>query len=100
AFQVNRPLAVLATSGIIFAAVYMLWMYQRVFFGGVRHEANRGLRDLGARELLTLAPVLLLILWIGVYPKPFTAVTESSVAELVGVVKAKAGPTVGAWWHP
>jgi NADH-quinone oxidoreductase subunit M len=99
AFQANRLLAVLATSGIIFAAVYMLWMYQRVFFGEVRHDENRRLTDLGAREWLTLAPLLLLILWIGVYPKPFTAVTEASVAELIMVVKAKAGPTIGAWWH-
>ncbi len=99
AFQTNRLLAVLATSGIIFAAVYMLWMYQRVFFGEVRHDENRRLPDLDAREWLTLAPVLLLILWIGVYPKPFTAVTEASVAELIMVVKAKAGPTIGAWWH-
>ena len=99
AFQVNRLLTVLATSGIIFASVYMLWMYQRVFFGAVRHDENRRLTDLGARELVTLAPIVLLILWIGVYPKPFTDVTESAVAELITVVKAKAGPTVGAWWH-
>ncbi len=99
AFQVHRLSAVLATSGIIFAAVYMLWMYQRVVFGEIRHEENRHLPDLDARELLTLVPILLLILWIGVYPKPFTAVTETSVAELVTVVKAKAGPTLGAWWR-
>jgi NADH-quinone oxidoreductase subunit M len=99
AFQVSWKLAALATVGIIFAAVYMLWMYQRVFFGVVRHEENRGLVDLNARELLTLVPVLLLILWIGVYPKPFTSVTEASVAELITLVKGKAGPTIGAWWH-
>src|SRR3990172_2834776 len=99
AFQVNRLLTVLATSGIIFASVYMLWMYQRVFFGAVRHDENRRLTDLGARELVTLAPIVLLILWIGVYPKPFTDVTESAVAELITVVKAKAGPTVGAGGH-
>ncbi len=98
AFQVNRLTTVLATSGIIFAAVYMLWMYQRVFFGDVRHDENRHLTDLGARELVTLAPIVLLILWIGVYPKPFTDVTEPAVAELITVVKAKAGPSIGAWW--
>jgi NADH-quinone oxidoreductase subunit M len=96
AFQVNRPLAVLATAGIIFAAVYMLWMYQRVFFGEIRHEENKRLHDLSAREVFTLAPVLLLILWIGVYPKPFTAVTETSVAGLIATVKAKTGATVAA----
>jgi NADH-quinone oxidoreductase subunit M len=97
AFQVHRLSAVLATSGIIFAAVYMLWMYQRVVFGPVRHEETRRLADLDAREVAMLVPILLLILWIGIYPKPFTAVTEGAVAELVTVVKAKAGPA-GGWW--
>ena len=46
AFQWSRPVAVLGTAGIIFAAVYLLWMYQRVIFGQVRHEKNRGLLDL------------------------------------------------------
>ncbi len=98
AFQVHWVPAALATSGIIFAAVYMLWMYQRVVFGGVRHEESRHLPDLDARELVTLVPILLLIVWIGVYPSPFTAVTEASVAELIAVVKAKAGASLGVWW--
>jgi NADH-quinone oxidoreductase subunit M len=98
AFRVHRLSAVLATAGIVFAAVYMLWMYQRVAFGAVRHEENRRLRDLDARELLTLVPILLLIVWIGVYPKPFTSMTEASVAGLLGVVKAKVGPAM-AWWQ-
>jgi NADH-quinone oxidoreductase subunit M len=98
AFRVQRLSAVLATAGIVFAAVYMLWMYQRVAFGAVRHEENRRLRDLDARELLTLVPILLLIVWIGVYPKPFTSMTEASVAGLLGVVKAKVGPAM-AWWQ-
>jgi NADH-quinone oxidoreductase subunit M len=96
AFQVSRPFAVLATVGIIFAAVYMLWMYQRVFFGKIHHDENRRLTDLDARELATLVPVLLFIVWIGVYPTTFTSVTEASVAELIASVKAKAG---GVWWQ-
>jgi NADH-quinone oxidoreductase subunit M len=96
AFQVSWKLAALGTLGIIFAAVYMLWMYQRVFFGEVRHEENRKLRDLNARELFTLAPVLLFILWIGVYPKPFTSVTSASVAQLIQTVKAKTGSSMAA----
>jgi NADH-quinone oxidoreductase subunit M len=106
AFQVSRLrlLAALGTLGIIFAAVYMLWMYQRVVFGAVSHEETRRLPDLSARELATLVPILVLIVWIGVYPKPFTGVTESAVAQLVATVKAKAGPQLGAqaswWWTP
>jgi len=100
AFQVSRPLAALATLGIIFAAVYMLWMYQRVAFGEVRHEEVRRLPDLSAREIWTLVPLLVLIVWIGVYPKPFTRVTETTVAELIATVKAKAGPAATAGGRP
>jgi NADH-quinone oxidoreductase subunit M len=97
AFQANRPAAVLATIGIVFAAVYMLWMYQRVVFGEVRDPAVRRLPDLSAREIWTLVPLLILIVWIGVYPRPFTAVTETAVAEVLATVRAKGGlPTTAA----
>jgi len=92
AFQVNRPVAVLATSGIIFAAVYMLWMYQRVIFGESR-EANRALADLTGREWVVLVPVLVFIVWIGVYPVAFTRPTEASVQALIAQVQAKAAAT-------
>src|SRR5882724_8083709 len=94
AFQISRPLAVIATSGIIFAAVYMLWMYQRVIFGEVTHEANRGLRDLTTREWAVLVPVVTLIFWIGIYPLSFTGKTEASVRELITQVQTKAAATV------
>jgi NADH-quinone oxidoreductase subunit M len=90
AFQVNRGVAVLATSGIIFAAVYMLWMYQRVIFGRVTHDANRGLSDLSPREWAILVPILVFIVWIGVYPTTFTGKTEATVAALLGQVQDKA----------
>jgi NADH-quinone oxidoreductase subunit M len=93
AFQVNRLAAVLATAGIIFAAVYLLWMYQRVFFGPVTREENRRLRDLSAREWVILVPVLALIFWIGVYPVPFTSKTEASVQALITQVQTKAAAT-------
>jgi NADH-quinone oxidoreductase subunit M len=100
AFQWSRPAAVLGTAGIVFAAVYMLWMYQRVIFGEVRHEETRRLSDLTAREIWTLVPLLILIVWIGVYPKPFTAVTETAVAELLQVVRDKQAPKAMAWGVP
>jgi NADH-quinone oxidoreductase subunit M len=96
AFQVNRLAAVLATSGIIFAAVYLLWMYQRVCFGEVTHEANRRLTDLTLREWAVLLPVLLFIFWIGVYPTTFTAMTEPSVQALIAQVQSKAQATASA----
>jgi NADH-quinone oxidoreductase subunit M len=93
AFQVNRTAAVLATTGIIFAAVYLLWMYQRVIFGEVTHEENRRLPDLSLREWVILVPVLAFIVWIGVYPVAFTAKTEASVQALIIQVQTKAAAT-------
>ncbi len=90
AFTVDRWLAAAATTGIIFAAVYLLWMYQRVVFGEVRHEANRRLVDLTPREWAVLVPVLVFIVWIGVYPKAFTSKTEASVQALIAQVESKA----------
>ena len=93
AFQVNRAVAVFAMTGIIFAAVYMLWMYQRVIFGSVTNEANRRLPDLTPREWVVLLPVLLFIVWIGVYPATFTGMTETSVQSLITQVQSKAAAT-------
>jgi NADH-quinone oxidoreductase subunit M len=90
AFQVNRLLAVVATTGIIFAAVYLLWMYQRVCFGEVTHEENLRLRDLTPREWAMVAPLVLFIVWIGVYPTPFTDKTEAAVDALIAEVESKA----------
>ncbi len=93
AFRWSPRVAVLATTGIIFAAVYMLWMYQRVVFGEITREENRRLTDLSAREWAVLVPVLVLIVWIGVYPTTFTGVTEASVNALIAQVQAKASAT-------
>ncbi|HYB69465.1 MAG TPA: Fe-S-binding domain-containing protein, partial [Candidatus Bathyarchaeia archaeon] len=89
-FQVSRGYAVVATAGIIFAAVYLLWMYQRVCFGEVTREANRRLSDLSLREWAVLVPVLVFIVWIGVYPTTFTTMTEPSVQALITQVQSKA----------
>jgi NADH-quinone oxidoreductase subunit M len=89
AFQRSIWLAAFATSGIIFAAVYLLWMYQRVIFGEVTHEANRAIRDLSPREWAVLVPVIVLIVWIGVYPGAFTGKTEAAVEALIAQVQNK-----------
>ena len=56
---------------MILSAVYMLWMFQRVIFGPVTHSENEKLSDLTVRERLVFAPLLILILWMGVMPQPF-----------------------------
>ena len=86
----SESAAVLATTGIIFAAVYLLWMYQRVIFGEIRHEENRRLPDLSVREWAILVPVLACIVWIGVYPVALTGKTEASVQALITQVQTKA----------
>jgi NADH-quinone oxidoreductase subunit M len=86
-FRVNVLYAVLATAGIILAAVYMLWMFQRVMFGRVTEDANRSLVDLTPRELAVLTPVLALIVWIGIYPQPLLRTTEASVTQLLSQVQ-------------
>src|SRR5213594_715986 len=91
AFQRSIWLAAVATSGIIFAAVYLLWMYQRVIFGEITHEANRALPDLTPREWAVLVPVVVLIVWIGVYPGAFTGTTEATIEALIAQVEAKTG---------
>ncbi|HEY7520263.1 MAG TPA: NADH-quinone oxidoreductase subunit M [Methylomirabilota bacterium] len=90
AFQVNGWLAAVATTGIIFAAVYLLSMYQRVVFGAIRHEANRHLHDLTPREWAVLAPVIVMIVWIGIYPRTFTSRTEATIQALIAQVEIKA----------
>ena len=89
-FQVSQPLAAVATAGIILAAVYMLWMYQRVIFGPLVHEENRRLADLRLREWAVVIPLVLFIVWIGVYPSHFTGPTEASVDALIAQVQSKA----------
>jgi len=96
AFQWDPATAVLATAGIIFAAVYLLWMYQRVVFGEITHEENRRLPDLTGREWAVLLPVVLFIVWIGVYPTTFTRLTEASAQALITQVQAKAQATAAA----
>ncbi len=71
AFRAHVPWAVVAATGVILSACYMLWMFQRVVFGPATHEETRGLVDLGLRERLVFAPILLLIFWMGVAPQPF-----------------------------
>jgi NADH-quinone oxidoreductase subunit M len=89
--EIFATLAVIAASGVIFAAIYMLVAVQRVFFGPVRHPENQHLRDLSGREQLMLAPLLALILFMGVYPRPFLEVIEPAAQHYAKEFRGRAG---------
>jgi NADH-quinone oxidoreductase subunit M len=74
---------IFAASGVIFAAVYLLWMYQRVFFGKVTNPKLDGLKDMNAREIFVLVPIFIFIVWIGIYPGTFLKVSDRSTAKVV-----------------
>jgi NADH-quinone oxidoreductase subunit M len=86
-FMENRAWAAWAVPGVILAAAYLLWLYQRVFFGTVTNPKNEKLIDLTPREVLTFAPLLLMAFWIGLYPKPFFEILEQPVNQLVLTVR-------------
>jgi NADH-quinone oxidoreductase subunit M len=73
-----------AATGVIFAAVYMLWMYQRVVFGEVKNEElKHKLTDMNSREIILMIPIFIFIVWIGVYPSTFLKLTEASVQSIL-----------------
>ena len=76
-----------AVLGVILAAAYLLWLYQRVFFGTVTNPKNEKLIDLTPREILTFAPLVIAAFWIGLYPKPFFEILEQPVNQLVMTVR-------------
>ncbi|MCH8156722.1 MAG: NADH-quinone oxidoreductase subunit M [Nitrospinae bacterium] len=86
-FQVNGLWAAMATSGIIFAACYILWMFQRVMFQKLDNPKNANLPDMTCRELITIVPLIFLVFWIGLYPKPFLKTFEATVENLLVKVR-------------
>ena len=83
AWRVNPWVAFGAALGMILGAAYMLWLYRRVAFGRITKEDLRALLDLSPREFAVFAPLILLTLWMGVYPQPFLDFFEASVSALV-----------------
>jgi NADH-quinone oxidoreductase subunit M len=79
----NFWIAFIAATTLVFGAAYTLWMVKRVYFGEVANEQVRALQDISGREFLMLALLAAAVLWMGLYPKPFTDVMNVSVAELL-----------------
>jgi NADH-quinone oxidoreductase subunit M len=82
-FGTNQVRASVAAIGVILSAVYMLWMYQRVMWGGVENEKNKTLLDLAGREYAMLVPLLIIMLWMGMYSSYFLRPMDASVMKLI-----------------
>ena len=82
-FAVNRIWAACAVFGIVLAAAYLLWLYQRTMLGDIRHEEVRHLPDLNTRELCVLVPLVVWAVTIGIYPKPYFDLLQKPVADIV-----------------
>jgi len=100
AFQTNTWVALLAASAMVLGAAYMLYLYRRVIFGALTKDDLRSLLDMNRREIAVFAPLIVLVLWMGVYPMPFLDVLSASVSNLItnyhGALAAADTPTVTA----
>jgi NADH-quinone oxidoreductase subunit M len=83
AFTYSKVWAAFAASGVVLGAAYMLYLYQRTMFGKIENPKNEGLLDLNHREFATFAPLLVLAVWMGLYPSPFLRRLESSVNHII-----------------
>ena len=89
-YQVSPVLTVLAGTSIIIGAVYMLSVYKSSFFGPVTKEENKSLKDLDAKETWSLVPLVLIVVWLGVYPKPVLEPIDNSVKAMLAFMDGKA----------
>jgi NADH-quinone oxidoreductase subunit M len=92
AFRAQPLWAVVAATGVILSACYMLWMFQRVMFGPVTHAENEKLQDLTMRERLVFAPLLVLIVWMGVMPQPFIDRMQPALDRTLALAHQRLGP--------
>jgi len=81
-FARNKAFGAIAALSMVLGAVYMLWMYQRVFLGKVTNPANSAMTDIGIREKLLLIPVIIMMIWIGVYSRPFLSRMDVSLQQV------------------
>ena len=88
AFQVNTWVAALAATGVVLGAAYMLYLYRRVIFGKITRDDLKNILDMNPREIAVFAPLVILLVVMGVYPGPFLDIMEVSVDNLVGQHKA------------
>ncbi|HKU96733.1 MAG TPA: NADH-quinone oxidoreductase subunit M, partial [Vineibacter sp.] len=88
AFKANTWVATIAATGLILGAAYALWLYRKVVFGTITQDAVRGMADMNMREIAVFAPLILITIWMGVYPSSFLDVMDASVGKLVADYQA------------
>jgi NADH-quinone oxidoreductase subunit M len=105
AAQVNIWYGILAAAGVVVAAIYMLWMVQRVLFGPLVKDMVKGLQDLNFREVVVLVPLAFWSIYLGVYPQPFFDRIEVSVSHYIEQIKSQeprfaqdAAQSEDVWW--
>jgi NADH-quinone oxidoreductase subunit M len=96
-FRINPSVALFATLGVILSACYALWLYRKIIFGKLEKASLAGIRDIGARECVILAPLVVLTILIGVYPRPVLDMSAASVAALIDNYHHAVGGTKAAW---
>jgi NADH-quinone oxidoreductase subunit M len=92
AFKASTLVAFIAATGVVLGAAYMLWLYRRVVFGDITNGEVRAMGDLHIRELVIFVPIILMVLWIGLYPKPYIKAMEPSMQNLITQVTKDAKP--------
>ena len=95
-FRVNTWVATLATVGTILSAAYALWLYRKIIFGKLEKSSLAAIRDLGWREMVVLAPLVILTILFGVYPKPVLDISAASVAQLMDSYQHALAPVKSA----
>jgi len=91
-FQTYPRFAILAATGVILAAIYLLWLVQKVFYGPITNEENAHVKEIAWNEVAALVPLFVLMVWIGVHPSTFLEKMTPSVKELIAVVKGDGVP--------
>jgi NADH-quinone oxidoreductase subunit M len=88
AFRVNTWVAFFATTGMILGAAYMLYLYRRVIFGTITREDVKAMLDLNWREIVVFVPMILVVLWMGIYPDSFLKPIQPTIGNLIESVQA------------
>ncbi|MGQ9365198.1 NADH-quinone oxidoreductase subunit M [Azospirillum sp. ST 5-10] len=95
AFRDNTWVATLAATGLVLGAAYALWLYRRVVFGKLTRDDVRAMLDMGPREIAVFVPLILVVLWMGIYPSSFLGMTSASVEQLISVYETKLAAAAG-----